>query len=121
MERVSDENRSNFEPEDESDAPPVGLNEFEHDLAEVMHDEFGGERLKMLFATVIAEFKTQYSNMALTEEEQQQFNNINLYKNDELLKGLKVFSTVGARNLNNQLIIGSNGDDLRTFIINAYQ
>ena len=88
----------------------------------MFHDEFAAERLKSLFAGLLAEFRTQTSNMALTEEEQQHYNLLNEKRGDQLLMKLNVFASVGKRQKPNNLhIIGANGDDLRTFVIHAYQ
>ena len=75
--------------------------------------------MKKLVATVIAEFKTANPNMPLSEEELQHFN---LYNNDQnnmleldIIDQNKEFLAKG-----NIQLVGSNGDDLRKFIIHAF-
>lgn len=79
------------------DLQDSGLDEFENDLASVLQDEFAAERLKSLFAGLLAEFRTQTANMALTEEEQQHYNLLNEKRGDQLLMKLNVFASVGKR------------------------
>ena len=94
----------------------------EHELEELQQDAFSTLRMKKLIATVIAEFKTANPNMPLTEEEIQHFNLYNNDQNNSPLQELDVIDHdkefLGKGNIQ---LVGSNGDDLRKFIIHAFQ
>lgn len=59
--------------------------------------------------------------MELTEDERQHFDQINRFKNNKTLMSLQCFAEVGKMTPDNIHLVGRNAEDLRTYVIHAYQ
>ena len=91
-----------------------------HELSDLWQNKTHSTlRMKKLIASVIAEFKAANQNMQLSEEELQAFNRAN---NEQPLHDDDNFDLAKEfLQRSNVLLVGSNSDDLRKYIIHAFQ
>lgn len=100
------------------DSPSVRSNaNTETNLAELNSDDFITIRMKKLFSTILAEFKSTGPFSYLKDNEQQRFLNENYREKNYLKYHFENFKFDGFEKKSNTRLLGLNAEDLRFYLV----
>ena len=107
-----------------SQGPPLDSDALDEDvgLDDIQQEEFGTMRMKKLISAIISEFKPDSKNFILKPEEVQEYMEVNKLQKNTVYAQFNLDNDNDEEvKRNNFHILGLNGEDLRRYIILAYQ